>query len=322
MTGRIYTRGEWGARQRAGFGSRRIGALDKSLHHSVTVPPADNLAAEFAAMRALEQIGQARFGGGVSYTFAVAPSGRVFEGTGVSRIGAHTAGRNTKTAGIVLLGNYQETPPPAPMLDGLVWLLQHGVRAGYWQLPTITFGHRQTSSTSCPGNRAFALIPEINARGRGEAVPSATPVSNPLPGVDGRPKNADGSLQLTLDGIRGAATIGRWQEVMGTPIDWGITPPPVGSTLIRADQRFLNSVIPADHLANLDPVGRRGMLDEDGIEGGHTIGARQFWLYNVHGPAYLGRPARASDFDRIAGPETTRLHQYALNRATAGSGRY
>ena len=60
----------------------------------------------------------------------------------------------------------------------------------------------------------------------------------------------------------------------------------------------------------------------DGDEGPLTIVVRQFWLYNTQAPAVLGRGPRTSDFDHDAGPETTRLHQHALNLAHTASGRY
>lgn len=130
-------------------------------------------------------------------------------------------------------------------------------------------------------------------------------------------RNADGSLTIAEDGIRGPATISRWQEVMATPIDGTISKPK--STLIVADQRYLNSVVDAVHIRNLTGKDR---LDEDGSEGPKTVKVRQFLLYNGHAVSLLGRNPKAADFDGVPGSETTRLHQRALNLAPARSGRY
>lgn len=119
------------------------------------------------------------------------------------------------------------------------------------------------------------------------------------------------------DGSRGPITIGRWQQVMGTKVDKFISHPE--SALIKADQRFLNSVVSSGDIQNLTG---KPALDVDGDEGPKTIRVRQFWLYNTQAPAVLGRGPRVKDFDGDAGPETTRLHQHALNLATTGSGRY
>lgn len=135
------------------------------------------------------------------------------------------------------------------------------------------------------------------------------------PAVPADARNADGSLRLAEDGVRGPGTIGRWQEVLGTPVDGRID---AVSPVIRADQVFLNSVVAPAQIADLT---RAPALATDGVEGRDTIRVRQFWLCNTQSAA-LGRAPAASDFDGRAGPTTTRLHQHALNAAVAGSGRY
>ena len=132
----------------------------------------------------------------------------------------------------------------------------------------------------------------------------------------GGPRNADGSETLETDGVRGPRHISRWQEVMNTPIDGKISKQ---SQLITADQKYLNAAVGATHIRNLTGSSK---LDPDGDEGAKTIKVRQFWLFNQLAPSVLGRNARTSDFDGIAGEVTNRLHQIALNKATAGSGRY
>jgi hypothetical protein len=158
------------------------------------------------------------------------------------------------------------------------------------------------------------------------AAPGAT--FHGIPGVHTGRLTADGNFELVEDGVRAGGTVSRFQQVMGTSIDGTITKPRPGQDplgfVIGREQEFLTAVVGAEHIANLDPNQRRrqGHLTIDAIEGGHTIRVRQFWLYNSQGPAVLGRGARVEDFDGIAGAETTRLHQHALNLATAGSRRY
>lgn len=136
--------------------------------------------------------------------------------------------------------------------------------------------------------------------------------------VDTRPRNADGSLMLVIDGSRGPGTIGRWQEVMGTDIDFAISKPV--SNLIAADQRFLNSVVNAGHIKALTG---KSQLDTDGDEGRKTIIVRQFWLRNAMNPIHQQNLiGKLLDFDGDLGPDTNRVHQFALNNATGGSGRY
>src|SRR5690606_11920100 len=97
---RIISRETWGARHADGFYNRKVGRLDKWLHHSVTtqLPTNASTEAERREVRKLDDIGQSRFKGGISYTFVIFPSGRIYEGHSIGRVGAHTAGRNSISA--------------------------------------------------------------------------------------------------------------------------------------------------------------------------------------------------------------------------------
>lgn len=191
----IISRSTWGARHGTGWGNRSVGRLTKWLHHSVTthLSASATLAQEYAQMRAIEGIGASRFGskGGISYNFVVFPSGRIYEGCPIGRVGSHTQGYNTTGAGICLAGNYQTTKPTAAQIAAVAWLLGEGVRRGWWQQPLLTGGHRDTKSTACPGSAAYAQIRTINSRaielvsnpggGGGGSVPRPPVVSQPAP---------------------------------------------------------------------------------------------------------------------------------------------
>jgi hypothetical protein len=170
----IISRARWGARYSAGFGPSPLPAKELWLHHSVTIAPdlvwidADGDGVEDdeeRAMRTLEGIGQQRFGGGISYTFAVMPSGRIYEGHGVSRQGAHTGGRNDIARAIVLVGDYSTRGPTDAQKRAVAWLVDHGRRQGWWTVAGLSGGHRQAPNqvaTACPGDAALREIPSIN----------------------------------------------------------------------------------------------------------------------------------------------------------------
>lgn len=163
----IIPRAAWGARYAAGFGEAPR-ARELWLHHSDTPSPGvgGSLLQDIATVQLLERIGQQRFGGGISYTYAVAQSGRVFEGTGPLRFGSHTKGHNTAGRAIVLIGDYMTTRPSELQLDAVAELIRTGHAAGWWSVDRLTGGHRDagTTVTDCPGNAAYALIPTINSR--------------------------------------------------------------------------------------------------------------------------------------------------------------
>lgn len=133
------------------------GGYEIRLHHSVTGPLPENatIDAERAHMRTLEKIGEDEFGSGISYTWVVFPSGRVWQGHDVDRQGTHTYMRNDRARAICLVGNYEVQAPGATMLNAVAALtaeLQH----------PITGGHRDVYPTACPGIFAYARIRDIN----------------------------------------------------------------------------------------------------------------------------------------------------------------
>lgn len=163
---RIISREEWGARYDRGFHDRDLPVSEIWLHHSVTIapdliPPFDD---DYAAVRLLEQIGESRFGGGISYTFPITPAGLIFEGHGVETSGAHTLNRNDFASAICWIGNYDVNDPPEPMIRATAWLLVHGKRQGWWTNARLSGGHGQApgQSTACPGRRALAVINRVN----------------------------------------------------------------------------------------------------------------------------------------------------------------
>lgn len=214
MTG-IIARADWGAQYADGFGDRTVGGLDKWLHHTVTAAPAVDapLAEDVAAMHVLEGDGETRFGGGISYSFVIPPSGRIFEGVSVGRIGAHTYARNRTSVGIALVGNYNDLEVSPAQATALVWLLQEGVAQGWWALPTLTGGHRDVYPTACPGSNGYAAIPEINATASNGV---ASPVSNPVPVPTPAPTEPTG---LVVDGIFGPASKAALQRALHVPAD-------------------------------------------------------------------------------------------------------
>lgn len=127
------------------------------LHHSITNPPGSDatLAQDCAHVRDFEAIGQSRFGCGISYTWVVMPSGRVFQGHDVDRQGTHTYGRNNRSRAICLAGNFDVQELPNRMRNAVAILLRElGA--------TLDGGHRDVYPTACPGAYAYAKIGEIN----------------------------------------------------------------------------------------------------------------------------------------------------------------
>lgn len=176
----IISRKTWGARHNDGFYNRKVGRLDKYAHHSVTTQLDEDatLAEEYREMRKLDDIGQSRFGGGISYTFPIFPSGRIYEGHSVGRVGAHTQGHNSTAVAFCFVGNYETNKLTQAQIDAAAWLLNHGVKQGWWTELKIDGGHRDTKATACPGKHAYAKISSINKLAQSGKI---TPVAKPKP---------------------------------------------------------------------------------------------------------------------------------------------
>ena len=179
MARKIITRSQWKARHDNGCDSAPVPADEVWLHHSVTQAPdldwidenKDGVEDdEGRAMRTLEDIGENRFGCGISYTWPIMPSGRIYEGHGPNRQGTHTGGRNDRARAIVFVGNYETHRPTRAQLESAAWLLQYAKAKGWIRYAKLNGGHRDLKSTACPGKYAYAAVKEINLLAGGPPI--------------------------------------------------------------------------------------------------------------------------------------------------------
>lgn len=174
---RVIRRAEWGARHADSY-LGYTAPLPKRwgyLHHDTGPSPAATATfnEDAAAIRAIEQVGQDRFGYGISYSFLITRSGRVFEGHRRNGVGTHTHGYNSSTLAVCFVGNYEEIEPTQEQLNAAAWLLRHGKAKGWTTDGQLDGGHRDLKATACPGINAYRLIPEINRRAQEDDMPSA-----------------------------------------------------------------------------------------------------------------------------------------------------
>lgn len=98
----------------------------------------------------------------IGYHFLVDADGKIYEGRELAARGVHTAGYNTGSAGVCLLGDFRFAAPVAAQWEGMVEL-------GRWLVAELALshlaGHRQfNESTQCPGTALLARLPELAAR--------------------------------------------------------------------------------------------------------------------------------------------------------------
>ena len=176
---RIIPRSEWGARYRDGFGTRSLPCRYGFFHHSVTSSDGVNatLAQDYAKIRIVESVGYSRFGG-ISYTYMITESGRIFQGHSDNRIGAHTAGFNTTGVAISFIGNYENLKLNDKQVAAAVWLIKNLVSRGVAKSDAFWRGHYQVASTACQGKNAKARQLEIITKAK-QPTPAPTPVPKP-----------------------------------------------------------------------------------------------------------------------------------------------
>jgi hypothetical protein len=187
----IRTRAEWGADEslRRSSPSYASSVRAVTIHHTASsndysAADVPRLLRGFYAYHVKSQ-GWSDLG----YNFLVDRFGTVWEGRagGMNRgvIGAHAGGFNTGTVGISMIGTYEHVAPSSAMLESVAQLtawrlslagvdprgsvaLTSGGSSRYSSgkvvtLPTV-FGHRQVSSTACPGVQGMAALPSIRDR--------------------------------------------------------------------------------------------------------------------------------------------------------------
>ena len=176
----IVSRAAWGAASEQRRPAMRLPATAVWLHHSVTAVSDDPR----KDMRLIQRVGISRFGY-LSYSYAVHPNGTVLEGQGTN-VGAHTAGRNSTSFGVVLIGNYDQRVVTPEQLNATRWLVAELVRRGHLRPGTYpTGGHRDApgAATRCPGDWAHRVLSEFRRPWTSDSAPevSAMPDNPDLP---------------------------------------------------------------------------------------------------------------------------------------------
>lgn len=205
----IATRKSWDARHDDGDLTLFGLAEEVFAHHSVTTQlPADaTVEQERAQMRAIEAVGQTRFGTGISYNVVIFPSGRAYQGVSFNRRGTHTGGRNSTVRSICFAGNYEVNEPTVAQLATAAAIYGAG-RGKWWIAGAPLRGHRDLKATACPGRYVYAKLGAIRAGGQ--------LVSNPKPTA---PKPTPSTGVLVVDGRWGSSTTWALQLELGTPAD-------------------------------------------------------------------------------------------------------
>lgn len=174
---RIVSRSEWGSREvnlaadnetglysarnpegwREYKGDLRDDYQTLVIHHSATYEIDDVNTMRVVQNLHMDDRGWADIG----YHFCVGKTGSIFEGRVMSVRGTHTAGYNTGSLGVCLLGNFEEELPTQEQLSATFALVNWlSLRLGL----THVAGHRDFNDiTVCPGANLYPYLVELAA---------------------------------------------------------------------------------------------------------------------------------------------------------------
>uniref|UniRef100_UPI00398F2180 peptidoglycan recognition protein 5 n=1 Tax=Pristiophorus japonicus TaxID=55135 RepID=UPI00398F2180 len=94
----------------------------------------------------------------IGYNFLIGEDGKIYEGRGWTKMGAHTRGYNHISLGISIMGNFTSVVPNRKAQTAAQSLIQCAASRGYLSPTYILMGHKQLGSTNCPGNALYNVI--------------------------------------------------------------------------------------------------------------------------------------------------------------------
>lgn len=164
----MISREQWGATH--GRGYETSGAKTTLvIHHDGHNRSKENMTIEEESeiMRLFERFHVSRLtqtSPRIAYSFVVMQSGRVYEGCGWNRVGAHTKDLNSSSYGVCLPIHGGQTIPTKKAREAILNLRIEGVTQGYLTDNHRVAGHQDYNKPGCPGNLVYEAI-VILARG-------------------------------------------------------------------------------------------------------------------------------------------------------------
>lgn len=188
--GLVYlTRDDWGARTdipRLGHPVNRLDRTEAIIHHTVIIdndatPNRWETLAEVKAKMVQLQTIRPDLGLDVPYNFVafhMADGSLIIcEGRGFDRTGAHTHGHNTRGMATAGQGNFHLGQTVNPYADHWSrWWGYQKYDMGMENLGSsrpargIAYGHRDFIATGCPGDKLYAIIPQLTFQAAPEPI--------------------------------------------------------------------------------------------------------------------------------------------------------
>lgn len=124
-------------------------------HHSAIPDPPCGITvkAERADMKSMHDYHVAQDWGGIGYNWCIFQSGRIYEGRGWDRTGAHTIGQNSSSVGICFVMDGEAHEPTAAALEAFGIVVAEGISTGRIASTHEVAPHDQFKNKVCPGKK-------------------------------------------------------------------------------------------------------------------------------------------------------------------------
>jgi N-acetylmuramoyl-L-alanine amidase-like protein len=229
---RVITRQEWGADESLRKPGRTFARVQKLFVHHTAGAATANGAADVRAIYAYHT--QTNGWDDIGYNFVIDPAGNLYEGRwardygagevhsgedagGRGVVGAHVGGLNAGSMGVSLIGNFQGASPSNEAVSALVdFLAWKSDRYGIDPLGTSTYvnpssgftatfpniaGHRDADTTACPGEKLYAMLPELRTRVEARIADTSKTTAPSMPtGTAINPERASKDTSPALSG--------------------------------------------------------------------------------------------------------------------------
>uniref|UniRef100_A0A8D0L284 Peptidoglycan-recognition protein n=1 Tax=Sphenodon punctatus TaxID=8508 RepID=A0A8D0L284_SPHPU len=150
----IVSRSQWGA-QRSQCGTNLKTQRPNVIIHHTAGGSCNSLTTCSRVLKGIQSYHRNTLGWcDIGYNFLIGEDGRVYEGRGWSKMGAHAKNWNSLSLGI----SFMDKAPRAAALSAARSLIQCAVKRNVLRTSYTLKGHRNVRPTACPGNALYNII--------------------------------------------------------------------------------------------------------------------------------------------------------------------
>lgn len=169
---RYLTRADVGLRPPRGLRPLPVPVRRLYIHHTVTAGL--DGPREWRAVQAYHMDRKRDPMADVAYHGAIGPQAEVMEGRPPQMMGGATLGWNDESLSVVFVGTFTDRPPTDAQLRSAAWLAQLWILMGLLAPDFELRGHRDDSTSSCPGDALYARLGDL-----GRLIRTPAPVQPP-----------------------------------------------------------------------------------------------------------------------------------------------